>query len=584
MSCRLLPSPRLCIALTAGCCLLVLAVALPASVHSNGFRTNEDAFISFRFAENVADGHGFRFNHGDPPVEGYSNFLLVALLAGARALGLSVIQSATVIGIAALALTIGVMVWVVQTTTGPSGLWAPAALALSALAVRTSVNGMETCLYGLLLFSGVALYIRGFDSPVPRTRALVASGVLLAAAGLTRPEGPLFVLVLAASRTVFLWRRRRRTGGLDLRADLAWLGSFSVVYLPYLVWRVVYFGDLLPNVYYAKELRFVSEAFKLKAGAGYLVLNCLSSPLFIGAVLLGIVVLIAAPSFRLRALLLVIFTQSFFLLVVGGDWPHMFGHGRHLYPVFALCLWVLADVFSWLWRSVAPRVAVVGLAVLLCVLSLAPPPQEVPLNLPAFFVQTAPKRSMVASVFSFVADRIEGRTTWSRRVVSLFSMESHLTDFDGRAGRWLSDRYGGDTRVATIQAGQFAYWSGFHFFDMFGLVTRDVARSDYSPRSMEALIRRYDPRLIAFYKTDPGVHHAWLIHTGFLERLGFGLRYWLHGSEQRTFVVFERGYPSRLDPRSALFASLPELEEMIPPANRVFLGERPDAPHGGTGR
>jgi len=41
----------------------------------------EDAFISFRFADNLAEGYGPVFNRGGRAVEGYTNFLWVAWLA-----------------------------------------------------------------------------------------------------------------------------------------------------------------------------------------------------------------------------------------------------------------------------------------------------------------------------------------------------------------------------------------------------------------------------------------------------------------------------------------------------------------------
>jgi hypothetical protein len=42
----------------------------------------DDAFISFRYARNLSQGYGLVFNPGLERVEGYSNFLLVLLLAG----------------------------------------------------------------------------------------------------------------------------------------------------------------------------------------------------------------------------------------------------------------------------------------------------------------------------------------------------------------------------------------------------------------------------------------------------------------------------------------------------------------------
>ena len=48
----------------------------------------DDAFISFRYARNLALGHGLVFNVGEsPPVEGYTNFLWVLMLAAVETLG-----------------------------------------------------------------------------------------------------------------------------------------------------------------------------------------------------------------------------------------------------------------------------------------------------------------------------------------------------------------------------------------------------------------------------------------------------------------------------------------------------------------
>ena len=41
----------------------------------------DDAFISYRYAQNLAMGHGLTWNPGYPPTEGYTNFLLVLISA-----------------------------------------------------------------------------------------------------------------------------------------------------------------------------------------------------------------------------------------------------------------------------------------------------------------------------------------------------------------------------------------------------------------------------------------------------------------------------------------------------------------------
>ena len=56
----------------------------------------DDAFISFRYAQNFANGLGLVFNEGER-VEGYTNFLWTVLLAGAARLGLDIVSTSVVL-------------------------------------------------------------------------------------------------------------------------------------------------------------------------------------------------------------------------------------------------------------------------------------------------------------------------------------------------------------------------------------------------------------------------------------------------------------------------------------------------------
>src|SRR5215218_1167692 len=60
----------------------------------------DDAYITARYADNLAAGAGFTFNPGGPRVEGYSNPLLVSLEAFGAALGLPAIGVARAAGVA----------------------------------------------------------------------------------------------------------------------------------------------------------------------------------------------------------------------------------------------------------------------------------------------------------------------------------------------------------------------------------------------------------------------------------------------------------------------------------------------------
>ena len=55
---------------TALLCAAVVALFLAHALYLAGVA--EDAFISFRFARNLMDGHGLVWNPGEAPVEGYT--------------------------------------------------------------------------------------------------------------------------------------------------------------------------------------------------------------------------------------------------------------------------------------------------------------------------------------------------------------------------------------------------------------------------------------------------------------------------------------------------------------------------------
>jgi hypothetical protein len=71
---------------------------------------SDDAYILFRYVENIAHGHGYVFNVGGPHAEGASDFLWLLLLVPPVALGsdvavASLVGNALAAGIAAFLLT-----------------------------------------------------------------------------------------------------------------------------------------------------------------------------------------------------------------------------------------------------------------------------------------------------------------------------------------------------------------------------------------------------------------------------------------------------------------------------------------------
>ena len=70
----------------AGLVALGIAVLYGLRVREYWF-LSDDAFISFRYSRHLADGLGLVWNAGEP-VEGYTNFLWVLLMAASLSLGL----------------------------------------------------------------------------------------------------------------------------------------------------------------------------------------------------------------------------------------------------------------------------------------------------------------------------------------------------------------------------------------------------------------------------------------------------------------------------------------------------------------
>ncbi len=64
--------------------------------------TVDDAFISFRYAQHLAEGYGLVWNIGEAPVEGYSNFLWVLMISAFMYLKLDPVLISKFLGLASL--------------------------------------------------------------------------------------------------------------------------------------------------------------------------------------------------------------------------------------------------------------------------------------------------------------------------------------------------------------------------------------------------------------------------------------------------------------------------------------------------
>jgi hypothetical protein len=221
--------------------LALLGLAAPAFALWLYFRLEtgivlEDAWITYRYAENLASGAGFVFNPGER-VLGTTTPLLTLLLAACGAVfGVASIPAASnALMFAAALATLVCLSDVAERATGSRA----AALAVAALwavhpdTLWTTAGGMETPLVVLWMVAGLALALR------ERWKLAAAASAALC---VTRPDGVVWAGVLLALALVRLGRRA-----------LAPIFVGAAVLAPWLVFAWLYFGSPLPHSVVAKQ-------------------------------------------------------------------------------------------------------------------------------------------------------------------------------------------------------------------------------------------------------------------------------------------------------------------------------------------
>lgn len=205
----------------------------------------DDAYISFQFARNLANGGGFSFNHGTPTY-GSTAPLWVFLMAGLHRLGMSMNDAAHalnwVFSLGAVALS-----WVF------AGLYFKSLLPRAALVllvavdpwfVRWAMSGMENAL-ALCLLLAVLITQQHYKNS---GRINWVTPLCLGLITLTRPEG--LVLTGLAALDVLLQERRRKWGTLIVGGLI-----YAATVGPWLLYAWSEFGSIVPNTIAAKLSR-----------------------------------------------------------------------------------------------------------------------------------------------------------------------------------------------------------------------------------------------------------------------------------------------------------------------------------------
>ncbi|HEY3350122.1 MAG TPA: hypothetical protein VGM13_10135 [Thermoanaerobaculia bacterium] len=220
---------------------LGLSLVLGAAALGGGPGAVDDAYITFRYARNLAEGAGLVYNAGER-VLGTSAPLFALILAALHSLtGAAIPALAFLLGAACLPACAVVGYRLARRACGPllAAVFVAAALSPHA-SLEVFASGMETPLYLLGLLGAVELACRGRDAAA----FAAASGLFF-----LHPDGaalvPALLLALRAARGRWPWRRL----ALGLAPAGAAAGALVIAY-----------GSPLPHSVTAKRLAYAMPA------------------------------------------------------------------------------------------------------------------------------------------------------------------------------------------------------------------------------------------------------------------------------------------------------------------------------------
>jgi arabinofuranosyltransferase len=306
--------------------VLTLAIVLFIWISLGFDFVQDDAYITFRYVANYLNGDGLVYNIGER-VEGYTNFAWLLLVLLAAQAGLDYVQFSQLAGLVLGSAAVLVTFLIARRCLNRAGsAWSflpPFLLATCPPFAYWSQSGLETA--GFVFVTALAVYLY-----------LVRSWLLAAAlvfAVLIRPEGALLAILLIV---VELLTCRRRPWFSFTSAAVAFVFS-----LPFVGFKLLYYGSFLPNPFYAKTELGTEQ---LHSGLAYGVTFFEHYPILV------IGFLVALGFWRkldtsVRALCLFTVGFAIYVIVIGGD---VLKVDRFFLPVIGLMAVALAAWLSFL--------------------------------------------------------------------------------------------------------------------------------------------------------------------------------------------------------------------------------------------
>lgn len=402
----------------------------------------DDAMISMRYARNLAQGYGLVWNPGGERIEGYTNPLWVGYMALFHLVPFERTTTSLFIQISGAVLLLANL-FVVRAIAAQlsNGSWIVELGSVLLTAFYFPLNywgflGMEVCLLTLMVSTAVYLAIKTLQ-----TRQFnIALYILLGISTLVRLD--MSVIYFGVTAFMFI------TDTTNRKRHVIWgIGIASLFLGGQTLFRLAYFGELLPNTYY---LKVEGVPFIPRLLQGIRTYESFFSRLGIIAFL----VLIFRREKEIFVLVWLFALMSLYSIYVGGDsWEDMGGSNRFLSLVMPLYFILLSLTLVEAYLYYQARITKNSMALLAAQVSLA-----------------------LALSYSFVSvNLIKGVDSISYWLVTRTMGEHSISVKQAQRAPSLLKCTTPQAKVAVVLAGSLPYLVDREYIDLLGKMDKKIA-------------------------------------------------------------------------------------------------------------
>ena len=288
--------------------IIIVCIITAQLAWTNRF-IQDDAFISFRYAENFANGKGLVYNEGER-VEGYTNFLWTMLMTIPHLLDIDVVTFSYGISLFVFLLNIFFIYRLALLVFGSSFLVLMTLLLLGTNYTFSSyaTGGLETGLQTFSFLAGTFLVFRANRLGGWKWKDLLLLSLAFCIGLLTRLDFSVFILAISPILLLTIYKQPVSVSKKVLQLISLSLPILAIVG-SWMAWKYSFYGDIVPNTFYVKASSQTQPSF----GIGYFY------------------------SFLLSYWLLPVF----FLFVAFSSQLAKKGHRPFAYMTFMICCWFL---------------------------------------------------------------------------------------------------------------------------------------------------------------------------------------------------------------------------------------------------